>query len=99
MILEKESCWSLIKIDTKDNILDENLINDIYLLLDNFEKKYSRFIKWNFLYNLNKSWKSSIDDEFKTIFRVCKFLNSSSNWYFDIKAIPTRLILTDMEKL
>lgn len=88
MILEKQSCWSIIKIDTKNSILDESIINKIYLTLDDFENKYSRFIKWNFLYNLNEFWKSSIDNEFKAIFKVCDFLNKTSNWYFDITVLP-----------
>lgn len=88
MIIEKESCWSIIKIDTKNNILNQNILDKIYLILDNFEKKYSRFIVWNFLYNLNKSWKSIIDDEFKTLFRVCDVLNKVTNWFFDITILP-----------
>lgn len=88
MLIEKESCGSIIKIDTKENTINHNILSQIYSILDNFEKKYSRFIKWNFLYKLNKSWKSVIDSEFKTLFRVSDFLNKASSWYFDITVLP-----------
>ena len=45
MYLEKESCGSIIKIDTKNTVLEEEMVTYIYQILNTFEQKYSRFIK------------------------------------------------------
>ena len=88
MYLEKESCGSIIKIDTKGAVLDEESISHIYWILETFEHKYSRFIEWNFLHQLNESWRSLIDDEFRTLFKVSSLLNTQSQGYFDITVLP-----------
>jgi len=88
MIIEKESCWSILRINTFNMDLDNISINKIEKKLKEFEDKYSRFYKNNYLYKLNKSWKSSIDDEFKALFRVSKKLNQITNWFFDITILP-----------
>lgn len=88
MLIEKESCWSLIRIDTKNIIVTHQILDKIYKVLSDFEQKYSRFIPWNFLHVLNINWKAIIDDEFKTIFRVCNLINKKTSWFFDITLLP-----------
>jgi thiamine biosynthesis lipoprotein ApbE len=88
MLIEKQSCWSLIVIDTKDNNLSSQTLDKIEKTLYDFEQKYSRFIPWNFLHVLNHTWKSKLDEEFKTLFRVCDLLNKQTNWFFDITVLP-----------
>lgn len=80
--------WSLLKIISKEQI-DEKILNECKQKIDTFEKKYSRFIKDNYLYNLNLSWTSHIDDEFKTLFRLCEKVYKETDGFFDITIIPT----------
>jgi len=82
-ILKKEAFWSLLEIKTNSKISDE-IIKEINIIVESFENKYSRFKKGNYLYNLNKSWKGIIDEEFSILFEFCKMLNEVSEWYFDI---------------
>ena len=88
MLIEKKSCGTICKINTFENILNIETVNKIDKKLLEFENKYSRFFLNNYLNKLNKSWKSEIDEEFKTIFAVCKKLNKITNWYFDITVLP-----------
>lgn len=88
MQFEKKSCWTILKINTYKNSLDIETINNIEKKIEDFEQKYSRFFLGNYLNKLNKSWKSSIDEEFKTLFRVCKNINLVSKWHFDITILP-----------
>lgn len=83
MIFEKEALWSILKIIT-NNEIDNNILNKIINFVDIFENKYSRFIKNNFLYNLNKYWESIIDKDFLTLFNLSKTLYKLTDWYFDI---------------
>jgi len=80
---KKETFWSLIEIETDKNIENNDLVQ-INTLLEDFENKYSRFKKNNFLYNLNKTWKATIDEEFKTLFDFCSMLNEITDGCFDI---------------
>lgn len=76
------------------NIISNGAIDQKHLLeceekINSFEKKYSRFIKGNYLYNLNLSWTSHINDEFKTLFRLCEKVYLQTHGYFDITVLPT----------
>jgi len=73
----------LLEIETDIKISDE-IIKEINRIVEDFEKIYSRFIKDNFLYNLNKTWIAVIDEEFKSLFNLCEMLNEITSWYFDI---------------
>lgn len=88
MLLEIKSLWSILKINTFDIDINPELIKKIKNKISSFESKYSRFLNDNFLHKLNESWKSNIDEEFKTLFRVSKMLNNLSKWYFDITVLP-----------
>lgn len=88
MLIQRESCWSIIKINTFDKVITTHTLDKIYKTLYDFEQKYSRFIPWNFLHILNHSWKAKIDEEFQTLFRVCSMINKKTSWFFDITILP-----------
>lgn len=76
--------WSRIDItidDTHSNIQD---IKECFLIIEKFEQKYSRFIKGNFLYTLNQTKNSPIDEEFFSLLTFAKKLWDISDGYFDI---------------
>ncbi|MDD3793503.1 MAG: FAD:protein FMN transferase [Candidatus Gracilibacteria bacterium] len=75
-----------ITINSKN--IDEELIETCFLQAQNFENKYSRFIKGNYLYNLNKKKSSQIDGELFSIINLCKKVSDLTDGYFDITIIP-----------
>lgn len=80
--------WSTLKIISSQDI-DRKYLLECEEKITSFEKKYSRFITGNYLYNLNLSWTSHIDDEFKTLFGLCQKVYVESHGYFDITILPT----------
>lgn len=80
--------WSRLDITINSENTDEELIETCFLQAQNFENKYSRFIKWNYLYNLNKQKSSQIDWELFSIINLCKKVSDLTGWYFDITIIP-----------
>ena len=80
--------WSRLDITINSENTDEELIETCFLQAQNFENKYSRFIKWNYLYNLNKKKSSQIDWELFSIINLCKKVSDLTDWYFDITIIP-----------
>jgi len=88
MKYSKKLFWSKLIIKIKADIVDEDLINNCFLEAEKFEKKYSRFIKWNYLYNLNKNKNSQIDWEFLSIMKLCRRVSELTDWFFDITILP-----------
>lgn len=80
--------WTSLEIWIFDENIDENHIKNIFQIIDNFEEKYSRFKKWNYLWELNNSKKAKIDDDLKTIITIAKNINEISKWYFDLTVLP-----------
>lgn len=85
---KKNLLWTILEIWIFDEEIDKNHIENIYKIIENFEEKYSRFKKWNYLWQLNNSWKAKIDDDLKTILQIAKMANESSKWHFDITILP-----------
>lgn len=79
---------STLKIISSQDI-DSKYLTECEEKINSFEKKYSRFINGNYLYTLNLSWTSHIDDEFKTLFRLCEKVYKETQGYFDITLLPT----------
>ncbi|MDD2908000.1 MAG: FAD:protein FMN transferase [Candidatus Gracilibacteria bacterium] len=68
--------------------INEEIIENCFEEAIKFEKKYSRFIKGNYLYNLNKEKSSQIDGELFSIIELCKKVSDLTNGYFDITILP-----------
>lgn len=82
---QKKLLWTLLEIWIFDEVVEENHIENIFEIIKNFEEKYSRFIKWNYLWNLNNSWEAEIDDDFKTILEIAKKVQKKQmNYQIDI---------------
>ena len=80
--------WSRLDITINSENIDTELIENCFLQAQNFENKYSRFIKWNYLYNLNMKKSSQIDWELFSILELCKKVSIITSWYFDITILP-----------
>ena len=80
--------WSKLNIDINSENINEELIEKCFSETNEFEKKYSRFIKWNYLYNLNKNKSSQISWELLTIINLCNKVSELTDWYFDITILP-----------
>ncbi len=78
---------SILYISSKDKLSTDE-IKYIEIRVFNFEKKYSRFIKWNFLDKLNGSWSAIIDREFKALFNLSLTAYKISKGHFDITILP-----------
>lgn len=85
---KKDFFWTILEIWIFDEKIDEKHLENIYEIIKNFENKYSRFEKWNYLYNLNQNKKAEIDDDLKTIINIAKKANELSYGYFDITVLP-----------
>ena len=68
--------------------VDETIIQKIFSKVEDFEKKYSRFIKWNYLSKLNEEKEAEIDEDFLTIINISKKVHELTKWYFDITVLP-----------
>ena len=88
MKYSKNFFWSQLNIIINSNNINNKLLNNFFLKTEKFEKKYSRFIKWNFLYKLNNNKSSFIDQEFLSIINLCYKVSELTNWYFDITILP-----------
>ncbi len=80
--------WSRLDITIISNEINENIIEKCFFETQSFENKYSRFIKWNYLYNLNKEKSSQIDWELFSIIELCNKVSKITKWYFDITILP-----------
>ena len=87
-IYKKELLWTILEIWVQDEITNENIFSEIFEMVKIFEEKYSRFKKWNYLYNLNILKEAKIDTDLETMINISKKVNEISNWYFDITLLP-----------
>lgn len=88
MKFTKELCGSRLEILIHQEWEFSDLIQECFKIWEMFEKKYSRFIEWNYLYNLNKNKESLIDEEFLSIIKLCSKVSDITDWYFDITIQP-----------
>ena len=87
-IYKKKLLWTILEIWVQDEITNENIFSEIFEMVKIFEEKYSRFKKWNYLYNLNILKEAKIDTDLETMINISKKVNEISNWYFDITLLP-----------
>lgn len=80
--------WSRLDITIKSDNKIDDIVEFCFLQAKNFENKYSRFIKWNYLYKLNKEKSSQSSWELFSILELCKKVSDITWWYFDITILP-----------
>lgn len=83
-----ECFWSFLNISIES---DENLdwiIAESFLLLTNFESKYSRFIKWNILSKINETKNWVLPEEIIMLINLAKKVSVITEGYFDITILP-----------
>lgn len=88
MKFSKEWFGSRLDITINDKDIDASDIELCFSIMSDFEKKYSRFIKDNFLYKLNHSKSSPINDELFQMINICQKLSELTHGNFDITVLP-----------
>lgn len=87
MIYTLEALGSVLEIKTEREI-PKSRIDELFDTVFEFEKKYSRFIEWNYLSSLNSVGTAHIDDEGKTLINVGKKLFLETDGEFDMTILP-----------
>lgn len=85
---KKNFLGTVLEIRIFDEDVNNFHLENIFQIIKNFENKYSRFQKWNYLWKLNQEKKALIDNDFQTILNIAKKVNELSKWYFDITILP-----------
>lgn len=88
MKYSRDLLWSRLDITIEAENINEELIEYCFLQVKNFENKYSRFIKWNYLYSLNTTKSSQIDWELFSILQLCLKVSHLTDGNFDITVLP-----------
>lgn len=88
MKFSKELCGSKLEILIHQEWEFLDLIQECFQIWIDFENKYSRFISWNYLSELNKYKESEIDEEFYSILKLCWKISKITDGYFDITIQP-----------
>lgn len=87
--IKKECFGTVLEILILDDLKEkDDITTKISDFLDEFENKYSRFKKWNYLYNLNKNKFWICDENLKTMLNLANKINKITNWNFDITLNP-----------
>jgi len=88
MRYSRDLLWSKLDITINSENINEELIETCFFETKQFENKYSRFIEWNFLYDLNKNKSSQVDWELLSIINLARKVSELTEWYFDITVLP-----------
>lgn len=84
MKFTKKLCGSQLEILIPKDWEFSFLIEKCFRFWEEFEQKYSRFIEWNFLSNINKNWGGEISTDLLGIIKLCQEISKKTNGYFDI---------------
>lgn len=80
-----KAIWTICNItlvsDNED--LNNNIINQVYKIVINFENKFSRFKETSELSMLNKFKKYDVNDDFLTLMSYSKDIYRLTEWYFN----------------
>lgn len=83
-----DGCGSRLRVE----LFDKNHIPDVEQkcrqAVENFEKKYSRFIHGNFLHTLNTVKQAPASRELVSLISLAKKVSEISEWHFDITVLP-----------
>lgn len=88
MKYSKELFWSKLQITINSENINIKDIDNCFFETQEFEKKYSRFIKWNYLDKLNTNKSSQVTWELLSIVELSKKVSELTDWYFDITVLP-----------
>ena len=88
MKFSRDLFWSRLTITINSQNISEDVINNCFNETKYFEKKYSRFIKWNYLDKLNKTKSSQATWELLSLIKLSKKVSDLTDWYFDITILP-----------
>lgn len=83
-----ECFGSFLSISIESNEDLDSIIRESFLLLDDFESKYSRFIKWNILSKINNEKKWVLPKEIIMLIELAKKISVMTHGYFDITVLP-----------
>ena len=75
-----------LKIDTSEPC--DEVFLDIQKMIQNFENRFSRFILWNHLYNINKNSGGILDNDGVTMLQYALRVAHQSNGLFDPTILP-----------
>ncbi|RAL57735.1 hypothetical protein BLD25_00035 [Candidatus Gracilibacteria bacterium GN02-872] len=87
-LFKKQLFGTVLEIGIYDEKIDENDLENIFEIVQNFENKYSRFKKGNYLWKLNKYKSAEIDEDLQTIINIAKKANELSKGHFDLTILP-----------
>ena len=76
-----------LSLSSSEDISSE-LLSECYLKIEEFEKKYSRFIEGNYLDNLNIQKRAPLTKELKTLVELANKTSEHTKWYYDISILP-----------
>lgn len=79
----KDSIGTKLEISFRTNENLSHIFNEIDIFLTEFEKNFSRFIEYNWLYNLNKTKSANLDNLSYKILKMMQKLSSETSGYFD----------------
>lgn len=88
MKYSRELLGSRLDITIEAENINQELIEYCFTQVKDFEKKYSRFIEWNYLHQLNVQKSSQIDWELFSILELCKKVSYLTKGSFDITVLP-----------
>ena len=88
MNIEIEAFGSLLKIDFCWKKVSDRLKKQCIWIVEEFEKKYSRFRENTFLYTLNKEKRAPLTKEFREILEIAIKVSLETENYFDITLLP-----------
>lgn len=80
--------WTRCSIEILDCDVSLHDIETSFRLVEDFEKKYSRFRKWNILSEINTQKKYTLDKELKVLLEIGIKLWDISEGHFDITVLP-----------
>ena len=84
MKFTKNLCGSKLEILIPLEWEFSDSVNKCFKFWELFENKYSRFIEWNHLSELNKKWGWEISSDLIGILKLCQEVSKKSDGYFDI---------------
>ncbi len=75
-----------ITIESRKDL--DSVMTESFLLIDDFENKYSRFIEWNVLSKINREKTWTLPDEIMMLVTLAQKISVMTNGYFDITMLP-----------
>lgn len=84
----KNALGSRLEITFFEVIENDSVVTESFSLIDDFEKKYSRFIEGNILSAMNTQKKYTLEPEIVALVRLCIKVSEMTQGSFDITLLP-----------